>query len=345
MEEANNTGKVIDFVPEPVFQLLPTPALASIVSKLGGHVLTAAHVTQLFLPFDFSKTPPATPAGLLPDTLYFYITAINAEKARFSGLDADKRILFVSPLASTTDYIYTKRTVACKPCGASPVIAAADLVHTIPATISLDGIRSLIQQPLGDDDHLLDLKITIGATIIILTKYDDLQKLHSALQEALYATVAVSFNKNSDSSVLASFSKVVITPESLPVNTIGLIAIPVAALTLTETDPVKYAGLNNFIVHFPSVKPTIVLTVNVPVFDASSKLFLDDQEVLAPGNVPHPQMPGYRQVTKTISNYGLYLNKRKQVTIQQGTKKSATTVNPITNYSSKTNTTTITITK
>lgn len=345
MAEGNATGKVINFTNERMFRLIPVPALTAAISSVNGHIVTADHFTRLFLPFDFGIGPPATPASLLPAQLLFYIQALDMEKARFSGLDFNRRILYVKPLAGAVDYVFNKKTIACKPCGAAAVMAAGDLVPYFPADITLSGIQTLLQKPLGDATHLLDLKVTVDATVIPLTKDEDLATLHKALQEVKYKTAAISFNRHSDNSLLKSFPKILVTGEPLPASMIGLVSIPVSTLTVNDTNPAKYADLNNFIVHFPSFQATVALTVNTPQFDASAKLLLDGIEVPGAAAVDHPQMPNYKKVTGTVNNYKVYLNKLKQVTIQNGAKKNHTTVNPLNNYNPTTNTATITITK
>lgn len=345
VEEGNSTGKVINFTHERIFQLIPVPSLAAKVNSLNGHIVTADHFTRLFLPFDFGISPPATPVALLPTQLLFYIKAVDSEKARFSGLDFNRRILFVKPQAGTADYVFNKQTIACTPCGNGAVMAAGDLVPYMPADISLADIQSLIQKPLGNANQLLDLKVTVNATVIPITKDEDLKMLRKALYEERYKTVPVSFNKNSDNSVLKNFPQILVTGDHLPAAVIGLVSIPVSALTVNETNPVKYTDLNNFIVHFPSLQATVALTVNAPQFDNTAKLLLDGQEASGVVAIDHPQMANYKKVTGTVNNYTVYLNKSKQVTIQQGNKQSHTPVNPMNNYNPTTNTAHITITK
>lgn len=345
MEVGNNTGKVIDFVNEHVFSLVPVPELAVRIAVLQGHIISGNNFIQLLLPFDFSTNPPATSIEFLPDELFFFICIANQEKARFCALNFNKRILWVSPVAGTTDYIFDKRTIACKHLGANPVLADNDLVNYISANATLDEIHILVGQPLGDNDHLLDLKVTVNTAVITVTKDEDLKILQAALREVVYTTIPVSFNKNSDNSLLRNFAQILVTPDSLSADVIGLVRIPVAGLTVNDMSPGNYADLNSFILHFPAFQSKIALTVNTTVFDGSSKLFLDAQEIVAPGIANHPQMPGYKQVTGGLNSYDIYANKSRQVIIQNGTKKISTTVNPMNNYNPATNTATIIITK
>ena len=344
--DANSTGKEIDFIKEgSLFQLLPEPSLAQRMESLGGYVVQTGHFTRLLLPFDFGITPPAQAVDKLPAQLLFYISASDAAPVKASGLNLNNQILFVKPTAPAADYTYNKRTISCKPCGAAAVLAAGDLVPYIPADVSLSGIHSLIQKPLGTATQPLDLKVTIDATVIPVVKDEDLKAVHKALHEVRFKTAAISFNRASDNSALKSFAKMLVTPGLLPAGTIGLVSIPTAGLTVNDTNPLKYADLNNYIIHFPSFQATISLTVNTRQFDGAAKLQLDGVDVPGVVAIDHPQMPNYKKVTGTVNNYKIYLNKLDQVTIVTGAKKNHMPVNPLNTYNPATNTANITITK
>lgn len=345
LDEGNPAGKEIDFGNERLFRLQPVPSLAERIRALNGQVVQTNYFTRLFLPFDFGETPPATQIGLLPVELLFYITVVDKEKARCSGIRLNGQVLFVKPGAGPANYVFKKRTITCKPCGAAAVLAAGDLVPTMPADLSLSGIQSLIQQPLGTATQPLDVKVTIDATVLPLVKDEDLQAVQQALHEARYKTVPVAFNRHSDNSPLKSFPKILVTPGSLPPGTIGLVTIPVASLVVNDTNPTNYTGLNNYIVHFPSFQATLSLTVNTTQFDGSSKLQLDGVDVPGAAAIDHPQMENYKLVTGTVNNYKVYANKLKLVTIVNGAKKKHLPINPMNTYNPATNTATITITK
>lgn len=345
LDEGNPAGKEIDFGNAPLLRLAPVPSLADRIQALGGQVVSTNHFTRLFLPFDFGQAPPATSVSHLPAQLLFYIIAVDKEKVRFSGIHLNGQVLFVKPGAGPASYVFNKKTIACKPCGAAAVLAAGDGVPTMPAGISLSGIQSLIQQPLGNANQPLDLKVTIDATVVPVVKDEDLRTVRQALHEAKYKTAAVAFNRQSDNSALKSFPKILVTPNSLPPGTIGLVSIPVAGLTVNDTNPARYIDLNNYIVHFPGFQATISLTINTTQFDGTSKLQLDGVDVPGASAIDHPQMPTYKKVTGTVNNYKLYANKGKLVTIVNGNKKKNMPIDPMNTYNPATNTATITITK
>lgn len=345
LEEGNNAGNVIDYTSGRHFSLEPVVALAERMGQLGGYIHQTDHYTRLLVAYDFNGGAPATPIAKLPAVLSFYLTAPNMEKIRPSGLPFNNRLLVVKPLPTAVNYVYTKKTVACRPCGAAAVLAANDLLPYIPANVTVAGIQSLMQQPLGKGNRPLDVKVTIAGNIYPLVKDEDLKAIHNALYEQRFQAIALSFNRQSDNSALASFPKMVVTDGDMPINTVGVVNIPLSDVNVTETDAGKYSEINNFIVHFPSFQTTVNLTLNVPSYDAGSKLLLDGVEVAGAVAVNHPQMPNYKKVTGTVNNYRVYLYKSKLVTIENGSKKKHTPIDPMNNYNAATNTSTITINK
>lgn len=345
LEEGNNAGNVIDYTRGRHFVLEPVAALAERMGELGGYIHRTDHYTRLLISYDFNGGAPVTPLAKLPADLSFYLTAPNMEKVRFSGLPFYNRLLVVKPLPGAVNYVFDKRTVACTPCGAAAVLAAGDLQPHLPADITVAGIQALMQQPLGKNKMTLDVKVTIAGNAFPLVKDEDLKAIHNALYEQRFKTIALSFNRQSDNSALAAFPKIVVTEGTMPANTIGLVTIPLSTIAVTETDATKYTGINNFIVHFPSFQTTIDLTLNVPTYDAGSKLLLDG--VVIPGAlaVNHPEMPNYKKVTGAVNNYRVYLYKTKLVTIENGNKKKHTPIDPLNNYNAATNIAKITITK
>ncbi|MBX3257535.1 MAG: hypothetical protein KF862_25640 [Chitinophagaceae bacterium] len=345
LEEGNKTGSTIDYTSGRHFGLIPVPSLSRRIKELGGFIVHNDHFTRLFLSFDFDETPPAQSIKKLPATLVFYLTAANMEQLRTSGLQINNRLLFVKPLQATVSYIFNKKKVSCKPCGAAPVLAEGDLVPFIPADITLDRIHSLIRKPLGNSNKPLDLKVSISGNSFPLQKDEDLKALHNALYDARFRTIALSFSRNSDNSALADFPKMLVTEPLMPLNTIGVVSIPLSDISVAETDPSKYPEINNYIVHFPYRKVSIALTINTTQYDSGSKLWLDDVEVPGVAVVAHPQMPGYKKITGTFNNYEVYLYKTKRVTIKSGTKKRSIPIDPMNNYYPADNTSYITITK
>jgi len=347
LEEANSTGNVIDYTRGRHFELVPVARLTKSMGELGAYVDTTDHYTRLLLSFSFDGGAPVTPMAKLPADLLFYLTAGNMEKVRASGLPFNNRLLFVKPLpaAAAANYVFQKKTVSCRPCGATALLAAADLVPHIAADVTLDGIRTLIQKPLGSADKTLDLKVTVAGNVFPLVKGDDLKDIHKALQAEQFRTIALSFHKQSDNSLLADFPKILVTDPQMPVSALGVVTIPLAEIKVTETDPAKYTEINNFVLHFPLCQLTLSLTVNTPAFDPGSKLLVDGVAVPGAAVVNHPQMPNYKMVTGTVNNYKVYLYKSKLVTIEQATRKTHTPIDPMNTYKATTNTSTITITK
>lgn len=267
------------------------------------------------------------------------------EEVRCSGLPFHKRLLVVKPLPGVVNYVFGKKTVACKPCGAAAVLAAGDLLPYIPANVTLAGIQSLVQQPLEKGNQVLDVKVTIAGNTFPLLKDEDLKAIHNALYEQRFKTIALAFHRHSDNSALISFPGITVTDGAMPANTIGVVTIARSGIAVTEVDPAKYNDINNFIVHFPSFQATVDLRLQVPAFDPGFKLLLDGVEVPGTVAVNHPQMPNYKLVTGTVSNYRVYLYKNKLVTIENGSKKNHTPIDPMNGYNPATNTSTITITK
>ncbi|WP_276484834.1 hypothetical protein [Paraflavitalea pollutisoli] len=345
LEEGNNAGNVIDYTSGRHFVLEPVADLAERMSQLGGYIDQTDHYTRLLVSYEFNGGAPLTPLAKLPAVLSFYLTAPHMEKIRPSGLPFNNRLLVVKPLLPAVNYVFRKKTVACLPCGAAAELAAGDLLPYIPTNVTVAGIRSLMQQPLEKGTKTLDVKVTIAGNAYPLVKDEDLKAIHNALYEQRFKTIALSFNRQSDNSALASFPKIVVTDGAMPVNTLGVVNIPQGNLAVTETEAGKYSEINNFIVHFPSFQTTINLTLNVPTYDAGSKLMLDGVEIVGAVAVPHPQMPNYKRVTGTVNNYRVYLYKSKLVSIENGSKKKYTPIDPMNNYNAATNTSTITINK
>lgn len=343
--ESNNDGKIIDDDKWPFLAIKLAAPIAAKIQSLQGQIAITEYFTQVFIPFNFSENPPATSIKLLPENLVFFIHETSMELIRFSGINFNRKILFVSPKATTEEYIFENKKINCKRCSKNNTLTNDDLVDYLSANATLDEIQRLIQKPAGTASKLIDLKITIGANTITINKNEDLKKFHQALQANIYKKIAISFNRNSDNSLLKNFPELLIAESKLSPDIIGIISIPTTALVLNITNPANYADLNNFIVHFPSLTSKVELTVNAPIFDNNSKLFFNKSQITNPTVINHPLINNYKQVTATINNYTAYFTKPKEVTIQNGSKKSITTVNPMNTYNPQTNIAKLSITK
>jgi uncharacterized protein YeeX (DUF496 family) len=345
IDESNSDGKIIDNNKASFLSIRLSETTSNKIHSILGRIVINNYFTQVFIPFNYSENPPATPIKLLPANLIFFMHSTNMEMMRFSGIDFNRKTLIVSPKTATEEYIFDNKKINCKRCCKSAILSSDDLVDYISSNTTIDEIQQLIQKPAGSINQPLDLKITVGATTVVIVKNEDLKKLQAALQPNIYKKITISFKRNSDDSLLKNFPEILVTDTNLPPNIIGIISIPTSSLNVTDNNPDKYADLNNFIVHFPSLTSKIELTVNTPTFDNTSKLFFNGSQLLNPTVINHPQINNYKQVTTTINSHAMYLTKPKEVIIQTGNKKIISPVNPINTYNPQTNTSKLVITK
>lgn len=353
IDESNSDGRVIDDYERTTednaggfVQVVPIASLSIKISSLKGLVTNTKYATQVFLPFDFSDNLPKTSINLLPSELLFFIKSKNADDLRLCGINFDYRILFVTPTVALAEYTLNNKKINCFPCGTNSLVSEDDLTQYLNADVTLDEIQKLIMQPLSTNTTL-DLKITVGIDTIVITKDNDLKKLHTVLSKSIYKKTKVTFNRNSDNSLLKEFNSILIIENKFPADVIGFVKINTETLITNETDPIKYNDINNYIIHFPSFQSSIELIININKnnFNSSSKILFNTIEVDNLNIIDHPKIVDYKQISGTVSNYVLYQTKPKQVVIQNGTKKIIYTVNPINNYNPKTNKSIVVITK
>ena len=344
IDENNRDGKVIDFTNRSVLELLPLPSLAQRVKALKGIIETTDFFTRIFLPLDFEQSSPAAPVALLPDNVSFFIRAKDTAAIKFSGLEKGKQLFFLSPSGTKEAYVFGKSTIQCTSCSKAKKVAAGDLVDHLPATLTLDAISLLTEQPIGTENKALDLKIKLGTTEYVIEGSGDLQAVQKALRADVYNIIPVAFHRTSDNSLLKKFTKMLITEGPLPPGVVGIVSIPVEALELAESDQKKFETGNQFVVHLPSASATVSLTLNTTRFTSGSKLLFDDKEVPGPVIQNHPEMPEYKKITATVSGYVPYLTKQKKLIIQTENRKIALSVDPLNHFDPKTKTANITIT-
>lgn len=343
--ESNKDGKIIGSSTNAVCKLVPFEKITSLVNSVNGKLVYEKHQLRLLLPFDFNNnTVNNTILDKFPDEFLFYIQVLDTEKFSYSGLsqkaDADT-ILYLTPKNTTVDYQYNNRIVSAKPCSKANVIAAADYITNITADITRDQIQSLIQPSVGND--MIDLKILIENQTVILLKKDNLTKLQAKLKALINKKVSFSIKKNSDDSLIKDFGKVLITEKTLSKNTIGILSIAKSNIVKNETNYLKYFDINQFILHFPTIKTKLSITVDVSNSVNINVLTLDDKTPTLT-SASHPQLFQSKQISCTINDYIFYITKPKTIIIQTQNQKNTVPINPILNYDAKKNNSTINIT-
>ncbi|OLY94245.1 hypothetical protein SAMN05444008_105182 [Cnuella takakiae] len=335
---------VIATAEQPLLRAVPSPLLLQRLRALQGLCEEAGAYTRLYLPFDFTKTPPAQALTLLPPVLRFYLQPTHPGALLPSGLFFDRRRLWLAPSADGVDYTFQQRTVRCRPCSTGKVAGVPDLAEPLPARMTRDALAKAVGQSLGTDTQALDLKVTVDATVVVIEREQDWASLQSLLLQKTDAVISLSVHRASTNALLKTFPRVWVTEGVLPPGTLGIVNIPRASLLTTETDAEKYALLNQFIVHLPALQATVNLTLAASRFDAGARLFFNEAEVAGPTVQPHPQLPGYKQVTATVNGYTPYLQQRRQVVVQNGSHKTTVPVAPLNRYDPTTNTATLFIT-
>ncbi len=340
----NKDGKKIDINHEHLFRIRPSDQLANTITSLRGEIREEALSTSIFLPFNFT-VDPVDPAlntvdlsltSYLPLELIFFVHCLDQEMLRYAGLNFKHGVLFLSADHNAATYTFHGRSFSCKPCGKASLVGTADLTETISSETTLDEISRIIGAPLGSNSRHLDLKVVVGADEFNINSDDDLRVLHHSLATKSFKQVHITFKRSSDSSLIKDFPALLVTKGALPADVIGIVRIPLASIDLTKKNHLEFAGINHFILHFPSVKAKLDLLIGIEKFDAGTKLFVDSDEIQAPVIINHPDMVNYKLVSTTINNYEMILRKPKQVRIEKGASKMVIPIDPITTFDPQT---------
>ncbi len=342
----NTDGKMLGLPEYGLVKIKPLKSLEKLIQSLGGITVFTNSSTQIILPIIFeNNTVNVSLLDRLPEVLLFEIVATSAENIRYTGLNFNKKILFLEPKNNSIEYTHFLKKTNLKPCGKANIIGQADAFNFIHNDINFDKLATLIEQSISLGDQLIDLKITVGVDEIIIHKHDDLKIFHEKLNLNLFKKIDISFRRNSDNSLLKNFTEVLIVPGSMDPKSIGILAFPKNLIIKNETDQKKYVDLNNYICHLPSVLAKINLVLNTNLFENGSKLFLDNTEINNPSVINHPQIANYKQVTATVNDYLMLINKQKLISIQKAQKKQVFPIEPIYSFDLNTKTANINITK
>jgi len=344
--DSNKDGKRIDAANEELIEVRPTENLAKKISAVDGNISSTNFFTQIFVPFLFeNNTVDSNIMNLLPSELVFYICSGNMEKLKYSGINFNRKILFLNPLANSAGYIFNKQTINARPCGKNNIISSADLIDHIHTEVTLRELSVLMGTTPGNTGQTLDLKIIAAGETIAISKDDDMKLLHKVLQKNIFKKISLEIKRNSDDSLIRNFNEIAVLDLPKPAAIIGLLVIPKSLLTVNITDHSQYAGLNNFIIHLPALKPTVELTLNTNNFDNSSKIFFNGIEINNPGIANHPTISNFKQVTGSISNVEVFIKNGQLVEVENASKKEFYPVNVLHAYNPSTNKTGIIITK
>jgi hypothetical protein len=342
--ETNKDGKMLDFGGRQSLTFVPCPSLALRLNALNASLLTSSQGLQILLPVAFENNlVNASYTAHLPENLYFYVLANDALLLQYTGLDFGTKKLYAA--ASNTNAAYSQglMQISAKILGKSAAVTDQDLCQVL-SNYSLSGIEKLFAAKASTTQSTIDLKANLLAKDYNLAIATEYQAFVKVLLQNQFRKVTLSLHRQSNNTLLKTIIDLLILPETQPNACIGIVAIPKAALLLNENNQANYQNINHFMLHLPTAKIKLELSLSTNAFENGSKLLLDGLELNATsGN--HPSLAGYKILTHTINNYNLYHQAAKRLCIQKANSKIIIDINPINTLNMSTKTSKISLIK
>lgn len=331
------------------FKIVLPDHFAQIIKAIKGQIIQSDNQFQLLMPIDYIENDIEFNAlPFLPDHLIFYIQYLDPIKYAYSGIPQQTVLdsaIYLTPQATKEGYIFNKKNISAFPCcSTGKQVSISDSVQLIYANYTLADYIRLINVPELDFHNELFEFIINGDSIKTVLNYKGPAKLNLKLKTLLNTIATIQIKDHSGTLLSTSFTKCFITEYKLEKNIIGIIDIPKSKLILDKKEFKDYENINQFMLHFPNIETELKVILNTDNFEGTDTFNIE-------GTTPtltikdHPDLENFKQISFNIENYLFYLNKQNLIKWVKKKQIISLPFDPILNYNSKENNSSITITK